>query len=619
MGIEGQKRVIIPGAGKRPLTVEEKQVYKPSLLLRELADFGYTKVSRLGQPGEFRYLGDVIDIFPLGMQKAWRIEFWGNDIERIEELEVSQDFSAFEKNVEERVKKSFLQNLSKGDYVVHADHGIGKFMEKRVIEAESYIILEYAKGDKLFVPEKVRQKITPYIGFGRPKVNRLNTISWASTKRRVNEETLKLAKELLTLYAKRTLSTRPPYRTEGIKENLFLQAAGFTFTKDQLRAIEDIKKDLKGEKPMDRLVCGDVGFGKTEVALEAAFQVIAAGKQVVLLTPTTILADQHYHYIKKRFTPFGITTALISRTTKETEHLTFQNQMVVGTHKVLSRLDELEHLGMVIIDEEQKFGVKQKEKVKELRTNVDMLSLSATPIPRTFQLALAGLRDISNILTPLPGKEPVLTSIFPFDENKVKNAIEKEIGRGGQVYYLIPRIKDIPRVEKLLKKLFGTALSFRIAHGKLGERLLIKTIHDFRDKAFQLLIATTIIENGLDLEYVNTLIVEDAQRLGLAQAHQIRGRVGRKHKGARAYFFFNPKKITEEGKERLRMLRRFQGLSQNYEIALKDLEIRGAGSILGKEQSGNIRAVGLHLYAEMLKEAVSILSSKASIDTGIER
>ncbi len=605
-----EKTIRIPGIGKRPLIIDEHQVCKPALLLRDLADFGYEKVQRLAKPGEFRYLGDVLDIFPFRASHASRIEFWGNDVERITPLSLSAT-PQLQEEIEASVRRSFLQKIEPGDYVVHLDHGIGRFKEERIINRESYLLLEYAKDDKLFLPKQALSKLSPYIGFGTPTLHRLNTNSWASTKRRANEAALKLAKELLSLYAKRELATRDPYQTDPAGFDEFTKTTGFVFTSDQKKAIDDIVRDLGKARPMDRLICGDVGFGKTEVALQAAFHVVSAHKQVVLLTPTTILADQHYHYIKKRFHEFGVSVALVSRAVLNAPS-SFDADLIVGTHKILFHLNEVLRLGLVILDEEQKFGVRQKEKFKELRVNSDMLSLSATPIPRTFQLALAGLRDVSNIMSPLPGKEPILTYIFPFDKVKIKSAIAQELARGGQVYYLVPRIRNIAEVHAMLIEFFPRE-RIGIAHGKLPEQVLLNTIHEFREKKFSILIATTIIENGLDLEHVNTLVVQDAQKLGLAQAHQIRGRVGRRFTQASAYFFFNPRHITEDGKKRLRFLRQFQGLGENYAIALKDLEIRGAGNILGREQSGNIRAVGLHLYTEMLREAVKILSKKAHL------
>lgn len=598
--------ITISGIGKRPFTLVKDQMIKPALLLRKLADFGYEKVQKISKPGEFRFLGDTLDIYPFLGREAFRIEFFGNEIEEIKKLDLGQKES-FETRLEQKIYRTFLEKVEPGDYLVHLDHGIGRFGEMRVIENEPYFLLEYAGGDKLFVPLKARKKLIPYIGFGIPRLNHLKGAGWEHTKRRVKEQAQKLARELLFLYAKRVLAKRLPYSEDTLQEKELEKRSDFTLTPDQQKAVNDIKTDLARELPMDRLICGDVGFGKTEVALHAALEVITSSKQVLFLTPTTILADQHYHYIKRRFIPFGISVSLLSRMIKG--HGDRDADIIVGTHRVFSSLPQLSRLGLVIIDEEQRFGVKQKEKFKEFRSSIDILSLSATPIPRTFQLALAGLRDISNILTPLPGKEAIGTTVAPFDEKLVEKAGRLELARQGQIYYLVPRIKDIERAQALLKSLFPGA-KIAVAHGRLPERTLLRTIHDFRDKKYDILIATTIIENGLDLEKVNTLIVQDAQKLGLAQAHQIRGRVGRRSIKAEAYFFYNPRAITEEGKKRLSILQRFSGLGENYELALKDLEIRGAGNILGKEQSGNINAVGLHLYNEMVKEAVKQLKFK---------
>lgn len=601
-------RLYITGVGKRPFIIEESFVIKPAHLLQKLADFGYQKVQKISRPGEFRYLGDVLDVFPFVSKEAFRIEFWGNQIEKLYPLDIAPD-EEFGEGLEERIAKSFIQTIESGDYVVHLDHGIGRFLEKRIIKGESYFLLQYAAGDRLFVPASAQKKLRPYVGFGSPRLSRLEGRGWAHTKRKVSEDAAKLAKELLFLYAKRSLASRKPYREDKDLIKEFESQFPFDFTTDQLEAIKDIRNDLSKNIPMDRLICGDVGLGKTEVALQAMFQVASTAKQVILLTPTTILADQHFYYIKKRFLPFGIGVALVSRMTDNDSSSLANIDVIIGTHKVLSLLKNLPRLRLVVIDEEQKFGVKQKEAFKTLRANVDILSLSATPIPRTFQLALGGLRDISSILTPLPGKEPVITFIYPFEKKWVKEAGEEELARGGQLYYLVPRIKDIAKAHDLLQTLFPKA-RIAIAHGRLPEKTLLNTIHEFRKKEFDILIATTIIENGLDLENVNTLIVQDAEKLGLAQAHQIRGRVGRRSVQAKAFFLYHPKKITEDGKKRLKFLRRFQGVGQNYELALKDLEIRGAGNVLGKEQSGSIRAVGLHLYMEILREAVKTFRSK---------
>ncbi|MBI3335923.1 MAG: DEAD/DEAH box helicase [Candidatus Portnoybacteria bacterium] len=544
--------ITISGLGKRPFTLVRDQMIKPALLLRKLADFGYVKVQKLSKPGEFRFLGDTLDIRPFLSGKAFRIEFFGNEIEEITPLSpISSDSGLFEKRVEAKIAKTFLEKVQPGDYLVHLDHGIGRFKETRVIEGDSYFLLEYAGGDRLFVPFKARKKLIPYIGFGLPRLNHLKGAGWEHTKRRVKEQAQKLARELLFLYAKRALAKRLPYREDTLKEKELEKRSDFMLTPDQQKAIEDIKTDLVKALPMDRLICGDVGFGKTEVALHAALEVIENGRQVIFLTPTTILADQHYHYIKKRFIPFGINISLLSRMTKG--HQDINADLIVGTHRIFSSLPQFNRLGLVIIDEEQRFGVRQKERFKELRSSIDILSLSATPIPRTFQLALAGLRDISNILTPLPGKEAIGTTVSPFDERLIKRAGEEELVRQGQIYYLVPRIKDIERAKALLESLFPGA-KIAIAHGRLAENILLRTIHDFRDKRYDILIATTIIENGLDLESVNTLIVQDAQKLGLAQAHQIRGRVGRRSIKAEAYFLYNPRAITAEGKKRLSLL-----------------------------------------------------------------
>ncbi|MBI4135741.1 DEAD/DEAH box helicase [Candidatus Uhrbacteria bacterium] len=383
-------------------------------------------------------------------------------------------------------------------------------------------------------------------------------------------------------------------------------------TPDQLEALKDIEQDLSKEKPMDRIVCGDVGFGKTEIALRAMVHAVENGYQAALLAPTTILAYQHYQNFKERLRDLPVETTLLSRLQSKKEQREMVSRLkigsidiVLGTHRLLSNDIAFNNLGMLVIDDEQRFGVKQKEKLRELRTSLDVLSLSATPIPRTLYMSLSSLKNISMIQTPPEGRFPVETTVAKFNEKVIKQAIEKELARHGQVYYLHNRIETVGFAKKLLEKLAPKART-AIAHGRLGEKKLIEIMDDFRAKRYDVLIATTIIENGLDLANVNTLVVADATRLGLAQAYQLRGRIGRSHAKAHAYFL-HPSRLTAKSKLRLEALKEAQELGSGYKIALKDLEIRGAGNILGKEQSGSVNTVGLNLYCQMLSDAVEKL------------
>jgi transcription-repair coupling factor (superfamily II helicase) len=592
----------------------EKDLKIPfSFLLRKLDEMGYEKVWQVSQIGEFSQRGGIVDVFPINLNFAMRIEFLGNKIENIFRLPIEIKDEKKEKEILKKKLKSQkifsdLRGLKPGDYLVHLDHGIGIYKGQGTINKEQYYVLEYAQGDKLYVPFGLERKLSRYIGFSEPKISRLGTLTWIKTKKKVKEAAEKFAKELLKIYAKREIVIRPPYQKSEMVKYL-KETFPFEETPDQERAIEDIEKDLEKERPMDRLICGDVGFGKTEVALRAMVRVVESGYQAAMLCPTTILANQHYQNFKKRLKNLPIEIGILTRIqTKKEQKETIKKlkeekiDILVGTHRILSSDVEFKKLGLLVIDDEHKFGVRQKEKLKKLRAELDVLSLSATPIPRTLYLSLSGLREISLIQTPPAGRLPTKTFILPFSERVIKEAIEKELKRGGQVYYLHNRIENINSVKNFLENLLPN-VKFGIAHGKLNEKELVKVMVDFQNKRIDVLVATTIIEAGLDLPNVNTLIVTDSTRLGLSQAYQIRGRIGRSNVRAFAYFLY-PQKLTPLAKERLGVLKEEEGLGSGYKIALKDLELRGAGNILGKEQSGNVNRVGLNLYCQMLAEAI---------------
>jgi transcription-repair coupling factor (superfamily II helicase) len=593
-----------------------------SFLLRKLDEMGYEKVWQVLQIGEFSQRGGIVDIFPINLNFAIRIEFLGNKIENIFRLPIEISDERKEKEIlKKRLKSqkifSDLRGLKPGDYLVHLDHGIGIFKGVELIHdrelTRKYYEIEYAQGDKLYVPFGLERKLSRYVGFSEPKISRLGTLTWIKTKKKVKEEAEKFAKELLKIYAKREIVTRSPYLKSEMAKCL-RETFPFEETPDQERAIEDIERDLEKEKPMDRLICGDVGFGKTEVALRAMVRVVESGYQAAMLCPTTVLANQHYQNFKKRLKDLPIEIGILTRIqTKKEQKETIKKlkegkiDILVGTHRILSKDVEFKKLGLLVIDDEHKFGVRQKEKLKKLRTELDVLSLSATPIPRTLYLSLSGLREISLIQTPPPGRLPIKTFILPFSEKVIKEAIKKELKRGGQVYYLHNRVENINSVKNFLEGLLPS-VKFGIAHGRLNEKELVKVMEDFQNKKIDVLVATTIIEAGLDLPNVNTLIVADSTRLGLSQAYQIRGRIGRSNVQAFAYFLY-PQRLTPLAKERLKALKEAEELGSGYKIALKDLELRGAGNILGKEQSGNINKVGLNLYCQMLAEAIEKLKT----------
>ncbi|KKU18996.1 MAG: Transcription-repair coupling factor [Candidatus Azambacteria bacterium GW2011_GWA2_45_90] len=513
-------------------------------------------------------------------------------------------------------KAELLKNLLPGDYVVHVDHGIGIYRGITVQDGTNYCVIEYAppregkEPDRLYVPENQLGKIDRYVGFTQPKIHRLGGELWLKMKKRIKEDVEKFARELLETYAKREITRRTPYPPDDQIQKEFEQSFEHIETEDQLQAIREIKNDMESERPMDRLICGDVGFGKTEVALRAAFKAAWSGRQVTVLCPTTILADQHFQTFQERLKNFPLRLGVLSRfESKKKQRETIAKMaegkidVVIGTHRLLSKDVVFKNLGLLIIDEEQKFGVRQKEKLKKFRNEIDILSLSATPIPRTLQFSLFGLRSLSLISTPPPGRRQIETKILPYSKETIKKAIEEELNRKGQIYFLHNRVETIGKAARNLKQLVPKA-KIAVAHGKMSEEELRQAMNDFRQNKFNVLAATTIIENGLDLPQVNTLIVTNCARLGLAQSYQIRGRIGRSHKKAYAYFFYGEQKLEGKALMRLEALKRAESLGSGYQLAQADLEIRGAGNILGKQQSGNINQIGLNLYCHILNEAV---------------
>ncbi len=604
--------------------LQKNQKYDFSKFLRSLDEMGYEKVFQVSEPGEFSQRGGIVDVFPINEKYAFRFDFFGNKIENIEKLAISiKDEKAVKEVLKKRLKSqkifSDLKGLKTGDYLVHLDHGIGKFLKTKEIEGVNYYILEYAQGDKLYVPFGLERKLSRYIGFIEPKISRLGSQSWQRTKKKIKEETEKLAKELLEIYAKRETSNRPPYLQEDEIDLQLVYSFNYQETPDQIQAMEEIKKDLESERPMDRIVCGDVGFGKTEIALRTMVKAVKSGYQAAMLCPTTILANQHYQNFKKRMEKLPIKIGILSRLqSKKEQKETIEKlklgkiDIVIGTHRLLSKDAEFKNLGLLVIDDEQRFGVKQKEKLKKMCSSLDILSLSATPIPRTLYMALSSLKNISLIQTPPEGRLPTQTFVLPFSEKVIRKAVEKEIERGGQVYYLHNRVETIESTKKFLENMFSKAskkINIGVAHGRLSEKELLKTMKDFQNKKVKVLIATTIIENGLDLPNVNTLIVADSTKLGLAQAYQVRGRIGRSRTQSFAYFLYGSR-LFEKAKSRLKALKEAEELGSGYKIALKDLEIRGAGNVLGKEQSGNINQIGLNLYCQMLSETIEKMKAK---------
>lgn len=513
---------------------------------------------------------------------------------------------------------SLTFDFKPGDYVVHATHGIALFREitrKEVLGAErDYLLLEYAKGDRLFVPVDQLERVTKYVGADQsaPRVTRLNTADWSRATAKARVAAKKLAFDLVDLYARRASATGHAFGPDSPWQLEMEASFPYVETPDQLAAIADVKADMEADKPMDRLVCGDVGYGKTEVAIRAAFKATQDGKQVMVLCPTTILTQQHYTTFSDRFGAFPVHVEVLSRFRSKAQQeaaLRGFNEggvdILIGTHRLLSRDVVPKDLGLVIVDEEQRFGVEHKEHLKNLREQVDVLTLSATPIPRTLQMALGGVRDMSIIDTPPPNRFPVQVHVGEFEADTVQGAIRRELARGGQIYYIFNRVMTIDQASERVRELVPEA-TIGVAHGQMSEHQLERVMEGFAAGQVDVLVATTIIESGIDNPHTNTLIIEDSERLGLAQLYQLKGRVGRSHVKAYAYFLFSRgKQLTEQAAERLTAIAELTELGSGIKVAMRDLEIRGAGSLLGAEQHGQMSAVGFDLYAQMLREAVS--------------
>ena len=534
-------------------------------------------------------------------------------------LNATEIFGETKKKKRRRKKKDVidLASLSVGDYVVHEMHGIGKFMGTTNLEVQGiqrdYITLLYQGGDKLFLPMDQMALIHRYIATddGPVKVNRLNTQTWKNTKAKAKRSVEEMAEDLIRLYAKREDVTGYAFTEDQPWQKDFEDAFQYDETEGQLEAAEEIKKDMEEAKPMDRLLCADVGYGKTEVALRAAFKAVLDGKQVAFLVPTTILAQQHYNTMRERFARFPVDLALLSRfrskkeQEKDLEGLRIGAvDIVVGTHRLLSKDVKFKDLGLLIIDEEQRFGVRHKERLKLLKENVDTLTLTATPIPRTLQMSLAGIRDMSVIDEPPGERFPVQTYVVEYNPMMIREAILKELERGGQVYFVYNRVRTMDKMLSDLQELVPEA-RFAMANGQMGERELENTMLQFYNRDIDVLLCSTIIETGMDVSNANTMIVWEANRLGLSQLYQLRGRIGRSNRIAYAYFSYKrDASISEVAEKRLAAIREFTEFGSGYKIAMRDLEIRGSGNILGESQHGHMNAIGYDLYIKFLKQAV---------------
>jgi transcription-repair coupling factor (superfamily II helicase) len=607
--------------------IKIKNATKLTDLVAYLVNSNYQRVEHVNYFGQFKVLGDRVILYPVNLPYIFHVDFYGNEIESIivdgVESSLNQEISIAPNIIDDDGLR-----FEPGQYVVHLDHGVGLFKTLGMRETDSFVdktqaigqkhlqkqtnpwqpflIIEYANGAELFVPPSQAGKLTHYIGKRHPALSALGSKRWELTRKKVEESIIKIARELLAVAAKRQINHRSAYNINrewmGVISSEFL----FDETDDQQHAIDDCLTDLERNRPMDRLICGDVGFGKTEVAIRAAAAVLSCGKQVAILAPTTILAQQHFALLKQRFANLPVNIGLLSRfvdhSVQEKTVLDLANgttDFVVGTHSLLQPNIQFKDLGMIIIDEEQRFGVKHKEHFKKLRYDVDVLTLSATPIPRTLFAGLSGLRDISLMSTPPKNRVSVITKVEKSNDDVIITAIKTECERGGQAFVLHNDVSSIEARAKVLRGLMPK-VNIAVAHGQMPENKLASVMNKTVNGEIDVLLTSTIIENGLDIPNVNTLIVDKADHFGLSDLYQLRGRIGRSAKQAYAYFFYD-KELTQTAKERFRALQDFEQLGSGYQIALKDLEIRGGGNVLGKEQHGNMEAIGLSLYTKMLK------------------
>ncbi len=621
------------------LYIHQYQEKEP--LLRCLTRLGYKITDFVGQGGDFAHRGGVVDIFPSGFESPLRLELFQDKVYSIQSfsLVTSEITSAHQmviilprKTLHSSTRQTLFHGMGEevpidsfvdimvGDSVVHIDHGIGIYKGIKKIKEEpslekDYILIEYADRDKLYVPVEEMNLIQKYLSFYKtaPKLSKLGTDSWKRLKQRTKKIAASYAMELLQMQASRTRLKGFAFSKNTDWQHRLEVSFPYKDTIDQAKASSDVISDMEKPKPMDRLLCGDVGYGKTEVALRAAFKAVMDNKQVGILVPTTILAEQHYNTFCKRMREFPINIQMLSRFKTKSEQKEVLKELkegsvdiVIGTHRLLSDDIVFKDLGLVIIDEEQRFGVKAKEKLKKIRLLIDVLTMTATPIPRTLYMSLTGARDMSAINTPPLDRLPIKTIISPYNNKLIKDAIARELKRGGQVFFVNNRIKGIEKIALQLKALMGENVRISVAHGKIPPKELERIMLQFIKGEIDLLVSTTIIESGIDIPNANTIIINRADRFGLADLYQLKGRVGRFNIKAYAICLV-PKNYPLEGeaKRRLRAVGRFTQLGSGFKIAMEDLQIRGAGNILGTQQHGYIAAVGFDLYCRLLRNTVN--------------
>jgi len=607
-------------------------------LTGQLTSLGYERTQIVVSPGDFSVKGGLIDVYPLNQTHPLRIEFLGEKIDSIRSFDIHNQRSISkitETTIETFIKENqqlihssnedlsnqtIISDIEVGAYVVHQHHGIARFggLKRQSFETTfgtlegEFLDLEFANNDRIFTPLEQIKWVHKYSSSKlNPTLSSLNDQKWKKAKAKAKKSTDQIANDLFQMYKIRMLQEGHSFSEDSLWQIELEKDFPYQETKDQAAAIVNVKKDMESKRPMDRLICGDVGYGKTEIALRAAFKAAIDNKQVAIVAPTTILAQQHYGTFVKRFEPFKHKVALLSRfVTKKDQKKIIEDlksgtiDVVIGTHRLFQKDINFADLGLVIIDEEHRFGVKHKEHFKKLRTQVDVLSLSATPIPRSLHLSLTGSKDISILQTPPKNRYPIETFIGTHDQNLITKVIRQELKRGGQTFYLSNRVKEINQTHAELSRLVPEA-KFAIGHGQMPGHQLEAVMINFLERKSDVLVCSTIIESGIDIPNANTLIIEDADNFGLSQLHQIRGRIGRTNRHAYCYLFYDPKKLLNtQANERLHTIKEYAALGSGFKIAMRDLEIRGAGNILGTQQSGNIIAIGFQLFTKLLEESV---------------
>lgn len=607
-------------------------------LLSELVAYGYGRTAQVLEEGDFSQRGEIIEIFPLGFELAVRIELNIDRIDRISSYILPegrrfQEHSAvillpikglrprrIKKKRQEHGDEYPINNfidIEPGNYVVHSKFGIGIYRGTDRLKVDNryadHLVIEYAGGDTLYVPTSDLNLIQKYVTFHKrpPRLHRLDSKAWQKIKNKAQKGIVTFAYELLELQARRSSSKGYKFSGDTEWQRSLEEAFPYDETPDQAKSAAETKKDMESARPMDRLLCGDVGYGKTEVALRAAFKAVMDNRQACILVPTTILAEQHYNTFRARMKDFPVSIEMLSRFRTKSEQSTVIDglkagtvDIVIGTHRLLSPDIRFRNIGLLIIDEEQRFGVKHKERLKRLRLSLDVLTLTATPIPRTLYMSLMGAKDMSVINTPPARRFSVTTKVVRYDDSFIRNAVEKELKRNGQVFFVHNRVRGIEKIAARLKELVPSC-RIEVGHGQMAEKELEKTMLDFMKGGIDVLVCTTIIESGIDIPNANTIFINRADMFGLAELYQLRGRVGRFTRHAYAYLLV-PDKITLSGdaQRRLASIRKFTELGSGFKLAMEDLEIRGAGNLLGAQQHGYIDAIGFDLYCRLLRAAI---------------